>query len=369
MEEKDPDIVIVGAGPVGLFLAIQIVLRNPTLKVVMMEKYAEYKRKHVLRIEKESLETGINDPRLVKLVSELKGKTPTSLIEENFKALAGEIGISIRVGEYVKDIEALQKRFHNTRYFIGADGRKSVMRTQKFGDNLCLNYNVMKVAFCKYRVEGETSPFHWTRYISLVHDSNHTIYELIGKPKDGVTSVTLQIFVSSEELEKMSRFNFKDPAKIADLESVCPKLAESLNIWLKARKLEMKEKRIDEPKINPVPLDLYQSTDVVKRENGVTYAIVGDAAFGLPFFRALNDGLLCATKLSKAIVEDLSRRPQEKIRINNGQVSASLSLYYIYIYILLYIFPKYPYSTYYKGQEKEEEIYIEHLFREHKPGV
>ena len=34
------------------------------------------------------------------------------------------------------------------------------------------------------------------------------------------------------------------------------------------------------------------------QESGKVWALVGDAAFGVPFFRALNDGLLCATELS-----------------------------------------------------------------------
>lgn len=36
---------------------------------------------------------------------------------------------------------------------------------------------------------------------------------------------------------------------------------------------------------------------------GRVWALVGDAAFGLPFFRALNDGLLCATKLAATIAD------------------------------------------------------------------
>jgi hypothetical protein len=34
------------------------------------------------------------------------------------------------------------------------------------------------------------------------------------------------------------------------------------------------------------------------------WVLVGDAAFGLPFFRALNDGLLCVTELTRCIAMD-----------------------------------------------------------------
>lgn len=40
-----PDINFVGAGPVGLFTAIQAKLYNPDLNILMLEKYTEYQRK------------------------------------------------------------------------------------------------------------------------------------------------------------------------------------------------------------------------------------------------------------------------------------------------------------------------------------
>ena len=37
------------------------------------------------------------------------------------------------------------------------------------------------------------------------------------------------------------------------------------------------------------------------------WVLVGDAAFGLPFFRALNDGLLCVTELTRCIAMDYAK--------------------------------------------------------------
>jgi hypothetical protein len=54
----------------------------------------------------------------------------------------------------------------------------------------------------------------------------------------------------------------------------------------------------------------YESADVVHRDSEQrVWALVGDAAFGLPFFRALNDGLLCATELSRCICLDFAAAP------------------------------------------------------------
>ena len=44
---------------------------------------------------------------------------------------------------------------------------------------------------------------------------------------------------------------------------------------------------------------------------GRVWALVGDAAFGLPFFRALNDGMLCATKLATTMAAHFDPRKSQ----------------------------------------------------------
>ena len=46
-------------------------------------------------------------------------------------------------------------------------------------------------------------------------------------------------------------------------------------------------------------------------KDGVSYFLVGDAAFGVPFFRALNNGLLCGSHLAHTIVEVVNRGSAE----------------------------------------------------------
>jgi hypothetical protein len=38
--------------------------------------------------------------------------------------------------------------------------------------------------------------------------------------------------------------------------------------------------------------------------NQQTFVLVGDAAFGVPFFRSLNNGLLCGTELARLLSTD-----------------------------------------------------------------
>ncbi len=52
----------------------------------------------------------------------------------------------------------------------------------------------------------------------------------------------------------------------------------------------------------------------------VVCAVIGDAAFGLPFFRALNDGLLCATHLSRALESHLNLDGPTKMNVNTRHI-------------------------------------------------
>jgi len=52
--------VVIGAGPVGLFVALQLKTRCPQMHVLCLEKYTEYQRKHVLNIEAASFKATQN---------------------------------------------------------------------------------------------------------------------------------------------------------------------------------------------------------------------------------------------------------------------------------------------------------------------
>src|SRR4051794_31483904 len=74
----DTDILVVGAGPIGLVNAWGMKRLNPKLKIVVLEKYAEYQRTHTLVMQAEQLEAIMKatnseqHPELVKLLKQLK---------------------------------------------------------------------------------------------------------------------------------------------------------------------------------------------------------------------------------------------------------------------------------------------------------
>jgi pimeloyl-ACP methyl ester carboxylesterase len=303
VEDASADAVIVGGGPNGLFTAIQLSRRCPTMRIVVLEKYNTYQRKHVLKIEARSLETGIDDEDLTRALRGLTGKVPTSKIETTFKSLATAApNVDVRCGVHVQDLDALQSQFPNAKYFVGADGKRSIVRRERFGDCLCADYQVMRIVFCKYEVAGRTHGLGWSKFFDVSQfnlEVTHTINELVGRPtpreredgagKDGAgiaigttaadsgagdadsvaateaatmkTAVTLQVFVTEEEfLALMEKgYTAKQPATTAMLleDETTEALGRSIETWLHARNEEyMEELLTTNPAITPVPLDV-----------------------------------------------------------------------------------------------------------------
>ena len=69
-QSDQPEVVIVGGGPVGLWTGVQLKKRQPNAVVIVYERYPEYQRNHVLRLEYASML--------------LHGKTKRDLHEEAF---------------------------------------------------------------------------------------------------------------------------------------------------------------------------------------------------------------------------------------------------------------------------------------------
>ena len=117
-----PFVVFVGAGPVGLWTAVQFKTANPQAPVLMFEKHARYKRSHVLRVEKTSFDEAFAPPG--SLLSTFIAQTPsvvrTDELETSLQHLATQLGIEVRRAEPVLSLAALQGRFPSAAT-VGAD--------------------------------------------------------------------------------------------------------------------------------------------------------------------------------------------------------------------------------------------------------
>src|SRR5690348_13576714 len=121
-------VVIVGAGPVGLYTAIQLKLYNPDIDIEILEKYSEYQRKHVVKVDKDPFADSHPHPEFQALLATLEGAVSTAHLEKTLKEYAVKLGIKIK-NETVHSCQDLAKQYPDVDMFIGADGAHSIVRS------------------------------------------------------------------------------------------------------------------------------------------------------------------------------------------------------------------------------------------------
>jgi len=170
----------------------------------------------------------------------------------------------------------------------------------------------------KYEVEGETKTLDLTtQAYALLKKLPYLVEEHVGKvSKEGLSPVTIR-FIIDENLydEHLKGASFANPYIFPrDLEKLGP-LKQAMFMWLNARKDYLGEKRLPgSEKMTAVKLSIYQVESVfMKDEQGRSVFLVGDAAFGVPFFRALNNGLLCSSKLAHCIADEFAHQTGQEI--------------------------------------------------------
>lgn len=319
MEEQvkieNPDIVFVGAGPVGLWTAIVAKLENPDVEIVMYEKYEEYRRKHVLRLNKDSFRDRPKSGKLDAIIEQFPKFTPTSQIETEFKNFAQDSGVEIR-HEEIKDCAALVNRHPDAKVFVGSDGSHSLVREQVFENKKQIERDLQYIVELKYRVKGKTSKLSKLRHaIPVMSFSKYFVSEHVGKEKDGETSVSVRFFVDEKTFKKLrgkdgKGATFKKPFTLDDEKKIPKPLYKSIKAWVKWRKeikgdnmISSRDDGLGGEKITAINLAVYASEEFVKQAHEKQWAVVGDAALGVPYFRALNAGLLCGTQLGKAMAK------------------------------------------------------------------
>ena len=311
-----PNVIFIGAGPVGLFTAIQLKLENPKASILMLEKYPEYKRNHTLLLNQSSFKKVYPDPEFKKFVSGLHHTIRTSVLESKLLECAKRLGIEIEYKEILGQreekskpypnsmtIEELCKHYPDTTIMIGADGSHSIVHQQVFNHEYQKNNTVEYIAEIKYEVEGASRALNPMTELPLpIYYAHHVVTEHVGKEENGKTPIAVRIFINEKTYESMKTATFKTPYHLDDEKKMDKALYETMTVWLKARKDMVKEKLIKgSERITTTHLPIYASKEFVKKNHGKTWFLVGDAAFGVPYFRSLNNGILCSPQLAHSV--------------------------------------------------------------------
>ncbi len=319
LSEAAGTVAIIGGGPVGLWVAAQTRMRCPHVRVVVFEKYETYGRRHVLRLEPRSLRTPLRttDSRLAEFCDRLPPVIRTQELEDQLQNLAHSCGVEIRTRHEVlePDDGKLLAEFRDDPAglvaVVGADGAHSTVRKTLFADAISTYEEVMYACELKYEAVDDTRALvPISEAYPTLKLLNHAAQEYVGRAREGRTPVTLRIIVSAAEFIELSGATFKKPWHLAqdeDRSHVPASVLESITRWLNARQSFAGETRVPGSELLSVTsLAPYRSAAFVRRRaigRAVPALLVGDAAFGVPFFRSANNGFLCGTQAAACLAQ------------------------------------------------------------------
>jgi len=304
----DPDVIFIGAGPIGLWTAVQTKLLYKEVKILMIERKKVYERDNSLHVEMSSRLGTVNDPEFKRIIRKFVGNVNTNLIENELKTYASKLGIKI-IYETITDPTSLPQRFPSVKAIIGSDGSHSIVRKTIFDDDFEVNYNLRHAVEVKYIIKDNGSgnnSLEWNIWSKTLNDCNHFVKENVSKQQDGNLKVSLRIFIDEKTYNKVSDATFKNPLNSSDILERDVNLYDTITKWINTRIKYLNDEIIGPIKISSIHLDVYKSKEIIKIINGIMYILVGDSAIGVPFFRSLNIGMLCGTVLAHKLCQYLN---------------------------------------------------------------
>ncbi|MDE1153973.1 MAG: FAD-dependent oxidoreductase [Micavibrio sp.] len=317
------DIVFVGAGPVGLWTAIQAKKRNPQAQIQVYERYTEYQRSHVLRLEHFSMllyGKKSKNPLEKRFYEEVTGKKLGTLsaafsqavgsvfirthdLEKALKSYAGALGINIAY-EKIESPQDAMDLHPECRHFVAADGAHSNMRKMLLGENDKQEFPLQYVVEVKYQANGKAGQLDFS---SENYKTNKLMqnmaFEYVGREKEGTTPVTLRFFTDKQTYDNLPQASFKQPLTLND-GRLPQRLSQDIQTYMSVRALKAGEEyREGSAKVSKLTLSLYAArkfaVNLLGKNKGQdrSWFFVGDAAMGVPYFRALNSGIIIGSQL------------------------------------------------------------------------
>ncbi|KTD76326.1 FAD-dependent oxidoreductase [Legionella waltersii] len=341
----DTDILVVGAGPIGLINAWGMKRLNPNLKIVILEKYSEYQRSHTLVMQAAQLEAIMKatnseqDPTLVELLEQLKSDPHirTNALQQIFTKLAKDSGIEVHTEQEVTDNNIQQKlteEFPNVRLIIGADGTHSVVSNALFSEHNQVKYDFDYVLQLRYEIKGEAKSSHIKTlpFLQQMARKGLIANEYVGHFEDGKTPVTMQMMISKEDFLKLQKATSKNPIKPfseskpeqtqSDIPEIPKQLKSFLTSYIRNKILDTSSEYqlIDQESIrisvNEAPAT--HAKQVVTTHGQAHVLLEGDAALGLSYFKGLNAGLEASARFLSIMA------PAIKASFKNSEVTDKL---------------------------------------------
>ncbi len=364
------DVVIVGAGPVGLTTACTLKALNKNINICILEKHDKNSRSHGLHVQGDSVgkirgilnealknQNGSANQDEIKKLEDIfaewwKNSFPrTNEIQDRLIDVATKMGISILRGkEYevndknydllfepnkiLKEIDfheeetideklsdtekKLHAIFEKAQVIVGADGAHSYIRKRVMNNKLLGEKTLQYLIELKYETDGKTIPrnsFESSKEGSLCGQLD---FETISKSsKQGKKPATLHIFTDKETYENLRQKvngrlkgvfgNSWTLKEIKDKAKSNPKIKLIYQTFIKHLK-SVKERggSCEDEKISTLELRIFRSEDSLKKFGDKFVLLAGDANSGMVLERGFNKGLMEGALCAKAISEAFS---------------------------------------------------------------
>lgn len=312
------EIVIVGAGPVGLWTAIQIKKRQPDVHIHLYEKHSSYQRSHVLRLDYWSLLLYGKQSSILReqqFYNEITGKKINDIItdftksiyirtndfEAALKSFALDLGIHLHLASIATPEQVMALHPHCS-IFLAADGAKSNMRNQLLGETSLEEHPLQHIVEIKYQINGKSNKFHPLKQQFMTNKRlKNMAFEYVGKEKEGITPITVRFFLDKETYHAIPEATFKSPLTL-ESNSLPLSLQKDLLTYISIRESTYNETYcVNTSKISKLSLSLYASHKFAVEKNNCAWFFVGDAAMGVPYFRALNSGMILGSRLAQIL--------------------------------------------------------------------
>jgi 2-polyprenyl-6-methoxyphenol hydroxylase-like FAD-dependent oxidoreductase len=325
------NIVIIGAGPVGLWTALQIKKRMRSVDIVMYERHTTYQRSHVLRLDHWSLllySRKNRNPSEQAFYKEVTGKRVggvqlgfakslyirTNDLEAALREYALREGVVIKYRK-IQDVSEAERLHPECTIFIASDGAHSPLRQELLGVDALKRFDLQHVVEMKFEEEGERRKFDMRQTWAFNRQLQFTASDHVGRKKGAMTPVTLRLLLDKETYSNLPEMSFKSPCGV-DAPGLPATVRADLETYLRFRTQKLGTRYIaGSVKLSKLVLSMYVARRFGIRKSDKAWFLVGDAAMGVPYFRALNCGMMLGSRLAMLLGRNGGLEPDKLGRL------------------------------------------------------
>lgn len=297
--KKEAHIVIIGAGPVGLWISILFKLKKPDMNIILYERHTTYARANNIKLPKGEKFQVPSIPRIKEMLE--KKFIPIQELESILKSEAEKLNVKI-IYDKISSLNQISYETHESmNLLIAADGAHSTTRDLVFIEKPLVS-NLFNLVQVVYKTKGKAKDMNYFKKYAVLKK-----VDLFVEDTQIDNQVNLRFFVSDETFDKLKQFTVKNPC--LDYNQIQnDEFRNKVLFWMKARKHYIGEEKIlkDSFKLTAFNLDCYRAPSFGKSNISEKEAfpecplvLCGDSAFGVPFYRSLRNGWKSGSELVK----------------------------------------------------------------------